>query len=65
MPPNLDIDLNLSLPPSPQVRLQEGLQGRAARVCGRAAAGRPEPPLPGRQAPPALRRRAARRSTRE
>ncbi|RLV61934.1 hypothetical protein DV515_00019864, partial [Chloebia gouldiae] len=41
------------------LRLQEGLQGRAARLGGRAAAGGAEPPVPGRPAPPALRRRAA------
>ena len=47
----------------PQVRLQEGLEGRAARVRGGAAAGRAEPPLAGGQAPPALRRRPASRTT--
>ena len=56
------MNLNLNLP---QVRLQEGFQGRAARICGGAAAGRAESPLPGRQASPALRRRPARRTTRK
>ena len=47
----------------PQVRLQEGLEGRAAWVRGGTAAGCTEPALAGGQAPPALRRRPASRTT--